>query len=151
MFRYSFEPRGTDRFDSTRTCIRTGRFVYLFWEPGKELRENNGTMKHRPFYRFLLFQISFKDLGPNLMNMRGRWTGNCRFKFKSPIQIMPESLVLNRWLKFEQAVGRSATKLKFIKFGNFPVFLIFPSQILYIYNLGADLNSKFNPCPGAIL
>ena len=42
---------------------------------------------------------------------------NClpgRFKFEPTIQILPQSLTLNRWFKFEQAVGSSATQLKFL-------------------------------------
>ena len=39
-----------------------------------------------------------------------------RFNFESMNQILPESLNLNQWLKFEQAVGGLATELKLIQF-----------------------------------
>ena len=54
------------------------------------------------------------EQGLNLMNVN---TANRRLKFESSIQILPKSLILNWWFKFEPAVGGSATQLKFIKFG----------------------------------
>ena len=39
--------------------------------------------------------------GLNLMPLQGRWTAYRRFKFESLIQILPESITLNRWFKFE--------------------------------------------------
>ena len=41
----------------------------------------------------------------------------CRFKFESPIQILPESWTWNRWFKFVPGVGSFPTHRKFINFG----------------------------------
>ena len=56
----------------------------------------------------LMDQWNEKPTGqrPNLVNL------NCL-----TIQILPESLTLNRRFKFKQVVSGSATQLKFIKFG----------------------------------
>ena len=61
-------------------------------------------------------QVS-EEQGSDLMNWSGCWTTYGRFKSWITDSNPHESLTLNRWFKFETAVGSSATYLKFIKFG----------------------------------
>ena len=57
----------------------------------------------------------------------------------NPIQLLPESLTLNCWFKFEPATGCSATYLKFIKFG--PI-MVFPT-VNFLSLTMKNINLKF--------